>query len=600
MNIYEAIRTNEEQKTMSPEEFFSTEGLTIAKEICIKNKRSNCCKEVSEAVVSRAKELGIDCSVINPVIFIAGKEDPYLNHYVILNNNKIIDFTHKQFLGSNSESDVELLIYPAIMDSVYANEELGKSNINDKVELIKKFTKGEIKGSPLVYVTDWSMDDMIKLNAEEQTDKEKLTESSYEEDFFLEIEDALVNAGFDVSRYSDVGMLTKNLGWVVSNSEGEVKLTCDGTILDENELPEDPFKYLTEEEIKKFVESEIVYTKQVVDSDTKDSMMFTEDYSDEDAINAFIKDYYPESKPEHCYVEYFDEPLVYKVDNIKSVMTEAANPDNAEANELIKKALSDATFAYENADKLKDLGITVDYKLWSDEKTVKDNGSFAYCELIGKNGRRLRCNTSTFGSRMSGEDLKRVKDYYNGGKEDERVDTISPKSYKTSREAVNTAKQELPTLKRRLNLYERRYGKDSSQYRELLRYIDKTQKTIDDGIRAGIDTYATLNKDIDYKNYLDSKRMEDRPKPANPNAQNANVAKFKDAKWDEQYNKRWELRNKELDKEDAESLAKMAQRNAEEKVRRDTQLQREKDRVKATLDELRQKIADSKAKRGAN
>ena len=94
--------------------------------------------------------------------------------------------------------------------------------------------------------------------------------------------------------------------------------------------------------------------------------------------------------------------------------------------------------------------------------------------------------------------------------------------------------------------------------------------------------------------------MEDRPKPANPNAQNANVAKFKDAKWDEKYNKRWELRNQELDKEDAESLAKMAQRNAEEKVRRDTQLQREKDRVKATLDELRQKIADSKAKRGVN
>ena len=438
------------------------------------------------------------------------------------------------------------------------------------------------------------------MSPEEQTDKEKLTESSYEDDLFLEIEDALINAGFDVSRYSDTGMMTKNLGWVVSNSEGEVNLTCAGTYLDENELPEDPFKYLTEEEIKKFVESEIVYTKQVVDSDTKDSMMFTEDYSDEDAINAFIKDYYPESKPEHCYVEYFDEPLVYKVDTIKSVMTEAANPDNAEANELIKKALSNATFAYENADKLKDLGITVDYKLWSDEKTVKDNGSFAYCELIGKNGRRLRCNTSTFGSRMSGEDLKRVKDYYNGGKEDERVDTISPKSYKTSREAVNTAKQELPTLKRRLNLYERRYGKDSSQYRELLRYIDKTQKTIDDGIRAGIDTYATLNKDIDYKNYLDSKRMEDRPKPANPNAQNANVAKFKDAKWDEQYNKRWELRNQELDKEDAESLAKLAQRNAEEKLRRDTQLQREKDRVKATLDELRQKIADSKAKRGVN
>lgn len=73
------------------------------------------------------------------------------------------------------------------------------------------------------------------ISPEEQTDKERLTESSYEDDLFLEIEDALINAGFDVSRYSDIGMLTKNLGWVVSNSEGEVNLTCDGTYLSEGD-----------------------------------------------------------------------------------------------------------------------------------------------------------------------------------------------------------------------------------------------------------------------------------------------------------------------------------------------------------------------------
>lgn len=342
----------------------------------------------------------------------------------------------------------------------------------------------------------------------------------------------------------------------------------------ESSLPEDLYKFLTEQE-----EFKIETLKKKIEQLEKQQEVTAFSASDARELESL--------KEELAKLESKDE------------LTEASNPDNAEANELIKKALFNATFAYENADKLKDLGITVDYKLLSDETTVKDNGAFLYCELVGKNGRRLNCNTSTFRSHMSGEDLKSVKDYYNGGKEDERVDTISPKSYKTSREAVNTAKQELPTLKRRLNLYERRYGKDSSQYRELLSYIDKTQKTIDGGIRAGIDTYATLNKDIDYKNYLDSKRMEDRPKPANPNAQNANVAKFKDAKWDENYNKRWELRNQELDKKDAESLAKMAQRNAEEKIRRDTQLQREKARVKATLDELRQKIADSKAKRGA-
>lgn len=74
-----------------------------------------------------------------------------------------------------------------------------------------------------------------------ECDKKTLKEDSYEEPFFAEIEEALVNAGFDVSRYSDVGMLTKNLGWVVSNSEGEVQLTCAGTYLDECD------KKLTEE-----------------------------------------------------------------------------------------------------------------------------------------------------------------------------------------------------------------------------------------------------------------------------------------------------------------------------------------------------------------
>lgn len=71
----------------------------------------------------------------------------------------------------------------------------------------------------------------------------KLTEDSYEEPFFQEIEDALVNAGFDVDRYSDVGMLTKNLGWVVSNSEGEVQLTCSGTYLDESSKLKESFDF---------------------------------------------------------------------------------------------------------------------------------------------------------------------------------------------------------------------------------------------------------------------------------------------------------------------------------------------------------------------
>ena len=63
--------------------------------------------------------------------------------------------------------------------------------------------------------------------------RESIKEDSYEDTFFSDIESALVNAGFDVTRFSDAGVLTKNIGWVVSNEEGEVQLSCDGTWLDE-------------------------------------------------------------------------------------------------------------------------------------------------------------------------------------------------------------------------------------------------------------------------------------------------------------------------------------------------------------------------------
>lgn len=73
-------------------------------------------------------------------------------------------------------------------------------------------------------------------NSEE---KKTLKEDSYEESFFAEIEDALMSAGFNVTRYSDAGMMTPNLGWIVSNSEGEVNLTCAGTYLNESDDQED-------------------------------------------------------------------------------------------------------------------------------------------------------------------------------------------------------------------------------------------------------------------------------------------------------------------------------------------------------------------------
>ena len=85
-----------------------------------------------------------------------------------------------------------------------------------------------------------------------ESSKKTLKEDSYEEPFFAEIEDALFNAGFDVQRFSEAGILTQNLGWCVSNSEGEVQLQCNGTYLSEstklNEEESPWMKYQTQAE----------------------------------------------------------------------------------------------------------------------------------------------------------------------------------------------------------------------------------------------------------------------------------------------------------------------------------------------------------------
>lgn len=277
-------------------------------------------------------------------------------------------------------------------------------------------------------------------------------------------------------------------------------------------------------------------------------------------------------------------------EDLYKFLTEASNPDNAEANELIRNSLSNAFVAYKNRAKLKDLGITVDYRIWSNldgEPTKTDD--FSRCELIGKNGRRLRCDTH--GSGLRGRDLKNVAvDFATPSKEDERVDTLSPKSYKTSKEEVAAAKAEMPTLKRRLSLYERRYGKDSSQYKELVDYIKNQQRIIDKGVYARQNTYKDVSEDVDFKNYFDSKRMEDRSKPLNPSDVNPEVVRYKDAKRQERYNKEIEARNKQSDEEDAQRIADMAKRAAEDKSRRDAYLNKNQEYVKNTLDDIHSRI----------
>lgn len=71
-------------------------------------------------------------------------------------------------------------------------------------------------------------------NCEKKEAGKKLTEDSYEEPIFQSVEEALREYGFDVTRFNDAGVLTKNLGWIIENEAGELEITCDGTYLDES------------------------------------------------------------------------------------------------------------------------------------------------------------------------------------------------------------------------------------------------------------------------------------------------------------------------------------------------------------------------------
>lgn len=104
--------------------------------------------------------------------------------------------------------------------------------------------KGSIKATP-------------SIQREMNNKKKSLKEDSYNEPFFQAIESALEDAGFDVRRFTDAGVMTKNIGWEVSNSDGRVQLNCNGTWLDDEDdleesvtLKEDSSEYNVGDTVK--------------------------------------------------------------------------------------------------------------------------------------------------------------------------------------------------------------------------------------------------------------------------------------------------------------------------------------------------------------
>ena len=102
-SLFESIQSN--LKESENLEFFKTDGLNIALNVCIDNENTNTnCKEVSTEVVKAALDRGINCEVVEPMVIING-ETASNNHYAILVGNTIVDYTIKQFLGDNETVD---------------------------------------------------------------------------------------------------------------------------------------------------------------------------------------------------------------------------------------------------------------------------------------------------------------------------------------------------------------------------------------------------------------------------------------------------------------------------------------------------------------
>lgn len=284
--------------------------------------------------------------------------------------------------------------------------------------------------------------------------------------------------------------------------------------------------------------------------------------------------------------------------NSEESIQEAANPENAEANALIRQALDDKRFAVEHKKDLEKLGLRVDVSEYTKSDGTKE---ISDVYLTGPNGRKLQSAYFNWDRHSTG-DFKPSDDAYKKdgiNQWDEKTGkyknvknldkdfTLSRRTYGEAKKKVSDAKQDLPRLKKRLNLYAKRYGEDSSQYRELKRDIDSRESTIKQGITPRYS--ENRSKDVDYLNYLNKPLRSDRPQARRTyNSYSVNSEpvgrsndgteidkanelsrKYKKTKDYQDYNNRQKEDNLRRDKEDEERVQNLIKSNKEEKDRRD-------------------------------
>ncbi len=301
-------------------------------------------------------------------------------------------------------------------------------------------------------------------------------------------------------------------------------------------------------------------------------------------------------------------------------LTEARNPENDEANELIRTALNDPEYAKNHTSELRKHGI----KYIPPEEGREWKGG----ALEGKQGRRLAVNNDADWRR---DDLRQIVDtsyspydssYANGYSQENRdkdYEDLRQKTYAKSREEYNRARKNINRQRTRVRNLENKDQFDSQvlKARDTLQNYEDTLKK---GISADYKDTRKIHPDTDLKGFLNAKRHSDRPlaRENDPkfakdsysfrnrrdkgdriiDPSNRDLQDYKWAKSERKYLDKERERIDQSNQEDQDRIKEMKKRFADDKARREkgykAQEKSWKDvdsRIQNRLDNYRQKMS---------
>ena len=266
--------------------------------------------------------------------------------------------------------------------------------------------------------------------------------------------------------------------------------------------------------------------------------------------------------------------------NESEKLNEKRNPENDEANELIRTSLNDPEYAKNHATELRKHGI----KYIPPEEGKEWKGG----ALEGKQGRRLAVNVDRYGAFKDRVDRVTQPSYSNDAyltgysSDDSYADErdLRQKTYVKSREDDNRARKNIDRQRTRVRNLENKDHFDS----QVLKARDTLQNyedTLQRGISADYKDTRKIHPDTDLKGFLNAKRHSDRPlsrendpeygrhRGVTADPANKDLEDYKWAKSERKYLDKERERIDQSNKEDQDRIKEMRKRFAEDKARRE-------------------------------